>query len=232
MQEVLTIEEIKAQYPDQWVLVGNPELRNPETNGSFVNRLIKGIVLFTPLLIFTQCTSQKTQEQQFDTFYRDAETKFADCIDWGFKTYNHAVDLEDCDPVLKSDTEKRFDLNGIHSDNRILGATLKATGFGRDTLCGYSKGFVGHYDKPVLDTTIYHVVAKMDTSIVLPKDTLHYSVDIRKTIVYFKCRNKYFEAKMDIKIPEEIDMGTLKTINAYNQERIRSLSSTFKTKYD
>ena len=45
MQEVLTIEQIKAQYPDQWVLVANPELRNPETNGSFIHRLIKGIVL-------------------------------------------------------------------------------------------------------------------------------------------------------------------------------------------
>lgn len=189
-------------------------------------------IFFTTLLIFTHCTSQKKQEQQFDTFYRDAETKFADCIEFGFKTYNHAVDLKDCNPVLKSDNEKRFDLNGIHSDNRIISATLKATGFGRDTICGYSKGFVGHYDKPVFDTTIYQVVAKMDTSIMLQKDTLHYSVDIRKTIVYFKCRNKYFEAKMDIKIPEEIDMGTIQTINAYNQERIRSLLSAFKTKYD
>jgi hypothetical protein len=45
MPQILTIAEIKAQYPDQWVLVGNPELRNPETNGSFVNRLIKGMVL-------------------------------------------------------------------------------------------------------------------------------------------------------------------------------------------
>ena len=45
MQPILTIDEIKAQYPDQWVLVGNPELRNPETTGSFINRLIRGMVL-------------------------------------------------------------------------------------------------------------------------------------------------------------------------------------------
>ncbi len=45
MQQVLTIDEIKAQYPDQWVLVGNPELRNPDKSGSFINRLIKGVVL-------------------------------------------------------------------------------------------------------------------------------------------------------------------------------------------
>ena len=30
MQEVLTIEEIKAQYPDQWVLIGNPVLDEKE----------------------------------------------------------------------------------------------------------------------------------------------------------------------------------------------------------
>lgn len=41
----LTIDEIKALYPDQWVLVCNPELRNPEVNSSFLNRLVKGIVL-------------------------------------------------------------------------------------------------------------------------------------------------------------------------------------------
>jgi hypothetical protein len=166
------------------------------------------------LLILTHCTSQKTQEQQFDVFYKDAATKFADCIEFGCKTYNRAVDFKDCDTGLKSDTEKRFDSNGINSDNRILSATLKATGFGRDTICGYSKGFVGHYDKPMFDTTIDHVVAKMDTSIVLQKDTLHYSVDIRKTIVYFKCRSQYFEAEMDIKIPKEIDMSAIKTISA------------------
>ena len=45
MQEILTVEEIKAKYPNQWVLVGNPELRNPETNGSFIHRLISGMVL-------------------------------------------------------------------------------------------------------------------------------------------------------------------------------------------
>ena len=32
--EVLTIAEIKAQYPDQWVLVGNPELTDPSAKGT------------------------------------------------------------------------------------------------------------------------------------------------------------------------------------------------------
>jgi hypothetical protein len=26
MQEILTVNEIKANYPDQWVLIGNPEI--------------------------------------------------------------------------------------------------------------------------------------------------------------------------------------------------------------
>lgn len=44
--EILTIEEIKAQYPDQWVLVGNPELDNPNTLGSIVSKFVRGVVLF------------------------------------------------------------------------------------------------------------------------------------------------------------------------------------------
>jgi hypothetical protein len=46
MQEVLTIEQIKAQYPDQWVLVGNPELTDPSILGSIVSKLIRGLVLY------------------------------------------------------------------------------------------------------------------------------------------------------------------------------------------
>ena len=45
--ETQTLEQIKLNYPNQWVLVGNPELRNPDINGSFINRLIKGIVLLS-----------------------------------------------------------------------------------------------------------------------------------------------------------------------------------------
>ena len=35
---VLTIAEIKAQYPDQWVLVGNPIIKD--------TKLLNGIVLY------------------------------------------------------------------------------------------------------------------------------------------------------------------------------------------
>jgi hypothetical protein len=45
MQPILTIDEIKAQYPDQWVLVGNPELTDPNILGSIISKLIRGVVL-------------------------------------------------------------------------------------------------------------------------------------------------------------------------------------------
>ena len=38
MQPILTIDEIKAQYPAQWVLVGNPVIKD--------TKLLNGIVLF------------------------------------------------------------------------------------------------------------------------------------------------------------------------------------------
>ena len=44
--ETLSIDQIKAQYPDQWILVGNPELSEPEVNGSILSKLIRGVVLF------------------------------------------------------------------------------------------------------------------------------------------------------------------------------------------
>lgn len=43
--QTLTVEQIKTAYPEQWVLIGNPEVRNPETNGTLVNRLVQGVVL-------------------------------------------------------------------------------------------------------------------------------------------------------------------------------------------
>jgi hypothetical protein len=54
--EALTIEEIKTQYPDQWVLIGNPELNDPEINGSIISKLAHGIVL---------CTSKDKREIGF-----------------------------------------------------------------------------------------------------------------------------------------------------------------------
>jgi hypothetical protein len=42
----LTIQEIKNLYPNQWILVGNPILMEPEINGSILSKLISGIVLF------------------------------------------------------------------------------------------------------------------------------------------------------------------------------------------
>ena len=42
---VLTFDEIKAQYPDEWILVGDPELDNSEGTGSVAQRLLGGVIL-------------------------------------------------------------------------------------------------------------------------------------------------------------------------------------------
>ena len=43
--KALSAEDIIKMYPNQWVLLGNPILRNPQSNGAILNRLITGIVL-------------------------------------------------------------------------------------------------------------------------------------------------------------------------------------------
>jgi hypothetical protein len=44
--KVLTIEQIRILYPDQWVLISNPELSEPTVNASIVSKLVRGTVLF------------------------------------------------------------------------------------------------------------------------------------------------------------------------------------------
>ena len=44
--ETLTMPQIKAQYPDEWIFVGNPDLSNPQMTGSIKKRLITGVVLY------------------------------------------------------------------------------------------------------------------------------------------------------------------------------------------
>ncbi len=47
MKETLTIGQIRATYPDQWVLVGNPDLGDPTVLGSVVSKLVSGTVLYS-----------------------------------------------------------------------------------------------------------------------------------------------------------------------------------------
>ena len=42
----LTIAEIKAQYPDQWVLVGNPQMREDNFVGAVIEMLLSGIPIY------------------------------------------------------------------------------------------------------------------------------------------------------------------------------------------
>ena len=43
--QVLSIEEIRQQFPDQWVLIGNPEVKNSEVLEPIVYRILRGIVI-------------------------------------------------------------------------------------------------------------------------------------------------------------------------------------------
>jgi len=47
MDTPLTIDQIRNTYPDQWVLVGNPDLGDPGRVGSVISKLQSGIVLYT-----------------------------------------------------------------------------------------------------------------------------------------------------------------------------------------
>ena len=38
--------QIRAKYPDEWILVGNPDLGDPYMCGPIAKRLITGIVLY------------------------------------------------------------------------------------------------------------------------------------------------------------------------------------------
>ena len=42
---VLSISQIREQFPSQWVLIGNPELDNLDTLGSIAHKLVRGVVL-------------------------------------------------------------------------------------------------------------------------------------------------------------------------------------------
>jgi hypothetical protein len=44
--EVLSFEKIKALYPNEWVLIGNPELDEPEVQASIVSQLVSGVLIY------------------------------------------------------------------------------------------------------------------------------------------------------------------------------------------
>jgi hypothetical protein len=44
--QIISFSEMKRLYPDQWVLVGDPELENPEVNGSITSKLVGGVFLY------------------------------------------------------------------------------------------------------------------------------------------------------------------------------------------
>ena len=45
MQTVF-VEQIKSDYPNEWILIGNPDLGNEKSLGSIIDRLIGGVILY------------------------------------------------------------------------------------------------------------------------------------------------------------------------------------------
>ena len=43
---IQNFEAIKAMYPNEWVLIGNPELDDEGTLSSIARKLVRGVVLF------------------------------------------------------------------------------------------------------------------------------------------------------------------------------------------
>ena len=44
--EALTVESIKTLYPNEWVLVGNPTMRQDDFVGAVIDMIISGIPLY------------------------------------------------------------------------------------------------------------------------------------------------------------------------------------------
>ena len=45
--EVLTIDEIKTEFPNKWVLIGNPQMREGNFVGSILQKIKSGLVLYS-----------------------------------------------------------------------------------------------------------------------------------------------------------------------------------------
>ena len=45
--EILSKEEILRNFPNQWVLIGNPELDNLDSLGTILSKLLRGTVLLS-----------------------------------------------------------------------------------------------------------------------------------------------------------------------------------------
>jgi hypothetical protein len=69
---VLTLDQIKEQYPDQWVLIGDPELREPEVGMPITDNLLRAAVLFAskdPRDLGYKASSVRGDSQTITYFY-------------------------------------------------------------------------------------------------------------------------------------------------------------------
>lgn len=66
--DVLPFETIKANYPDEWVLIGNPELRDPDVQAAVVRKLVRGIVVAHGIDRRQVANSAQQYRSDFKTF--------------------------------------------------------------------------------------------------------------------------------------------------------------------
>jgi hypothetical protein len=66
--QVLTIAQIRKEYPNQWVLIGNPELDNPDTLGSIISKLVRGVVLMSSKDKYEIAHKASEIRKGFDTY--------------------------------------------------------------------------------------------------------------------------------------------------------------------
>lgn len=46
MQDSISMQEIKTNYPEEWVLVGNPKMREDNFVGAVINKILSGVVIY------------------------------------------------------------------------------------------------------------------------------------------------------------------------------------------
>lgn len=44
--KAISIDQIKSHYPDEWVLIGNPTMRDDNFVGAVVQKIVNGVVIY------------------------------------------------------------------------------------------------------------------------------------------------------------------------------------------
>ncbi len=64
----LTFDDIKKMYPDEWVLIGNPDLEDSKILKSVVSKLRGGVLLYHSKTKMDVAIHAKEVKEGYDTF--------------------------------------------------------------------------------------------------------------------------------------------------------------------